>query len=99
LIEECSRLDAELYAFASGLFGNAVPAVEASFAADVETLRGLSAELNEQAIQKAQHWLDHELPPGAITSKTALYSAAEAAGIPEPALKHVLGSRHQQANT
>jgi Sulfotransferase family len=99
LIEKCNRLDAELYAFASDLFDDALPAADASFTTDVETLRRLSAELNEQAIRRAEDWLDRELPPGPIESKAALYSAAEAAGIPEPALKHVLASRSREGAT
>jgi hypothetical protein len=97
LIEQCNRLDAELYAFALGLFEDAVAASDESFAADVETLRALSADLNQQEIQNARDWLDRELPSGTAKPTAADYAAAEAAGVALPALKHVLSRRREEA--
>jgi Sulfotransferase family len=99
LIEECNRLDAELYAFALDLFEDAMPIGDQSFATDVERLRGMSADLNEQAIQHARDWLDCRDPAETTKPTAALYFEAEAAGIPEPALKHVLGSRRREGAT
>jgi hypothetical protein len=90
LIEEYNRLDAELYAFALQLFEEAVASTDEGFAADVAKLRALSRDTNEAAIRKARDWLDRELSTGTTRPIATLYAAAEAAGVPLPALKHVI---------
>lgn len=90
LIAEHNRLDVELYAFASGLFEEAVAAADEGFADDVERLRVSSADLNEQALQIAREWLDRELPLGATSTPDALRSAAKAVGVSIPALNEVV---------
>jgi hypothetical protein len=89
-IEEANQLDIELYAYARGLFEDAVTACDDRFMSDVEELRASSAEANERAIQAARDWLESELPPGRARPRVALYADAEAAGIPRSALKHVI---------
>lgn len=90
LIAEYNRLDTELYAFALQLFEEALAATDDGFASDVERLRASSQDANEEAIQNAREWLDRELPVGTTRSTVALYSAADAAGVQIPALKHVI---------
>jgi hypothetical protein len=99
LIVECNRLDVELYGFGLGLFENAVLAADEQFAADVEALRATSADVNEEAIQKARDWLDRELPAGTTKPTSSVRLAAKAAGVPIPALKQVLGSRRDRSST
>jgi hypothetical protein len=90
LIFDRNQLDAELHSFALGLFDEAVTAADERFADEVEAVRSASVEANVAAIQMAREWLDRELPPGSARPREALYSAAEAAGVPWPALKHVI---------
>jgi hypothetical protein len=91
LIIERNRLDAELYRFALELFEEELLAsVDEDFAAEVESLRAESAAANERATQKALEWVDRELPADSSKPKSGLATEARAAGIPTPALKHVL---------
>jgi hypothetical protein len=90
LIEEHNRLDVELYAFALERFEETVAAADERLAADVERLRTLSREANEEALRKASDWFERELPVGATRPTATLYADAEAAGVPESALKHVI---------
>jgi hypothetical protein len=90
LIAEQNRLDADLYTFVLGLFEDAVAAADEGFATDVEKLRAMSAEANEEANRIAREFLDRELPIGVTRPRAALYSAAEADGVPMPALRYVL---------
>jgi hypothetical protein len=99
LIAEHNRLDAELYRFGLELFEDAVAASDEGFAADVERLRALSADANEDAIQTAREWLDRELPPGTSRPAAALRLEAKAAGVPIAALKQVLGLLDLKAGT
>jgi len=89
-IEQSNQLDVELYSFGRGLFENAVAGCDDGFAADAEALRVLSADANERAIQDAGGWLERELPPGTSRPRDALFSDAEAAGIPRSALRYVI---------
>jgi hypothetical protein len=100
-IAECNQLDAELHAFARELFEDAMAGCDDDLGADVETLRALSADANalaireareaeERALQNACDWLDRELPVGAVRPKGALFTAAEAAGVPKGNLKHAI---------
>jgi hypothetical protein len=90
LIRAYNRLDAELYDFALERFEEAAAAADDGFAPDVERVRGLSRDANEKEIQTAAEWLDRQLSAGTTWRRATLYEAAEAAGVPEPALKHVL---------
>jgi hypothetical protein len=91
LISECNRLDVELYGFGLELFEQAVAAAGDGFAGDVEELRVRSADANDEAIRTAREWLDRE---GVTTNKAGkVRLAAKEAGVPIPALKHVMGSR------
>jgi hypothetical protein len=87
LIEAANQLDVELYSFAQGVFEDAVAASGPDFAADVETLRGLTAEVTEDAIRTARDWLDRELPAGSTKPFAELRAAAKAAGISGTALR------------
>ena len=89
-VMEINRLDVELYAFARDLFEDAVAACDDRFASDVDELRAISAQANEQAIQAARVWLRRELSSGRPRPTLALYADAQAAGIPRPAVRHVL---------
>jgi hypothetical protein len=88
LIAEHNRLDSDLYAFAEQLFEEAVAATDPGFAADVEKLRGMSADTDRQAIQDALNLFDRELPPGTSTAKEALFDRAAWVGVPLAAVKH-----------
>jgi FkbM family methyltransferase len=87
LIAEANQLDLELYSFAQELFDDAVAASGPEFAADVETQRGLTAAVTEDALQTAREWLDSELPAGCTKPFTELRGAAKAAGISVIALR------------
>jgi hypothetical protein len=88
LIREHNQLDLELYRYASELFEDAVRAEDDTFAADVERLRGLAAEANEEAIEKAQEWLEDKLPPGSVKLTNELRAEGIAAGFPAVVLKN-----------
>jgi hypothetical protein len=97
LIEEHNRLDLELYRFGLGLFEDAVARAGERFEADVEQLPALSAELNEDALQRAREWVDRALPPGTSRPAAELRLEAKAAGIPMAALKPVMASLNLKA--
>ena len=90
LIRAYNRLDVELYDFALERFGEVMAVTDERFALDVERMRALSRDANEKEIQKASEWLDRELAGETTWPRATLYAAATAAGVPEPALKHVL---------
>jgi hypothetical protein len=46
--------------------------------------------VNDKEIRTATEWLDRQLSGGTTWRRATLYAAAEEAGVPEPALKHVL---------
>jgi hypothetical protein len=89
LIVEHNRLDLELYAFAEGLFEEAVASTNDAFAPDVERLRAICDEANEEALRRAREMLDHELPLGASKPKAELFATAQRTGVPAGALKNV----------
>ena len=89
LIREHNRLDLELYAFATELFNEAVASTDAAFAADVERMRSMSTEANEEALARARELLDRELPIGTSKPKAELFATARRTGVPAAALKNV----------
>jgi hypothetical protein len=93
LIEEHNQLDAELYRFGLKLFEEAVGAADdEEFAADVASIRELSAGANEESIRNAREWLERELPPGRTRLALELRMAAKAEGITVPALMQALAT-------
>jgi hypothetical protein len=89
LIVEHNRLDLELYAFAEGLFEEAVASTDDVFAHDVERLQVICEDANEEALRRAREMLDRELPLGASKPKAELFATAQRTGVPAGALKNV----------
>jgi len=89
LIQEHNRLDLDLYAFANELFNEAVASTDDAFAADVERMRSMSTEANEEALARARELLDRELPIGTSKPKAELFATARRTGVPAAALKNV----------
>jgi hypothetical protein len=90
LIAEHNRLDSELYRFAVELFEDAIATSDDGFADEVEELRALSADTNEETIQQTREWLDRELPIGAVRRRAELRSTAKSAGISISVLRVML---------
>jgi hypothetical protein len=89
LILEHNRLDAELYEFGRRLFEEARASAEDGFAGDVERLRVVATDLNEESMRRARELLDRELPLGATKPKEDLFATASRTGVPAGALKNV----------
>jgi hypothetical protein len=82
LVEEHTRLDAELYQFARELFEQRVADSGETFSADADALRAETTAVNEAyaaELQAAVDWLERELPPD--LNKDARRDAAAKAGI------------------
>jgi len=82
LIEEHTRLDAELYRFARNLFERRVASAGQGLAAEAEALRAKTAAVNaayDAELQAAVDWLEREVPRG--LDKDVRRDAAAEAGI------------------
>ena len=89
LIVEHNRLDLELYTFAKELFDEAVASTDDAFTTDVERMRSISEEANQDAMRRARELLDRELPLGTSKTKGELFETARRTGVPAAALKNV----------
>ena len=88
LIEAENRLDIELYEFATEVFEEAVRAEGETFSRDVESLQALAVDANEEAVQKAQEWLEGKLPPGSVKLTNELRGEGIEAGFHAAVLKN-----------